>query len=142
MVEAAHKDARHAEWLLERQFPNEFAPLDRRPLPIEEQPRPPLLVTYPPGALEALLESKRKITERMSKLPKETQIALRGLKAPENGNGAPKVEYRYNQLTKEIEPIEPLPMSNHERRLSIAWRPNARTESRLKLRIDPPSEDL
>ena len=26
--EAAHKDARHAEWLLERQFPHEFAPYD------------------------------------------------------------------------------------------------------------------
>jgi hypothetical protein len=33
--EAAHKDARHAEWLLERQFPHEFAPYDRRPIPAE-----------------------------------------------------------------------------------------------------------
>jgi hypothetical protein len=44
VMEAAHKDARHAEWLLERQFPGEFAPLDRRPVPppIEPQPVPDL----------------------------------------------------------------------------------------------------
>jgi len=35
--EAAHKDARHAEWLLERQFPHEFAPYDRRPIPVEPE---------------------------------------------------------------------------------------------------------
>ena len=32
---AADKDARHAEWLLERQFPHEFAPYARRPIPVE-----------------------------------------------------------------------------------------------------------
>jgi len=37
--EAAHKDARHAEWLLERQFPHEFAPYDRRPIPVEPEPQ-------------------------------------------------------------------------------------------------------
>ena len=37
VMEAAHKDARHAEWLLERQFPREFAPYDRRPIPQEAQ---------------------------------------------------------------------------------------------------------
>jgi hypothetical protein len=35
VMRAAHEDARHAEWLLERQFPNEFAPYDRRPVPVE-----------------------------------------------------------------------------------------------------------
>jgi hypothetical protein len=34
--EAAHKNARHAEWLLERQFPHEFAPYDRRPIPVDQ----------------------------------------------------------------------------------------------------------
>ena len=38
VLEAAHKDARHAEWLLERQFPHEFAPYDRRPIPVEPEP--------------------------------------------------------------------------------------------------------
>jgi len=37
-LEAAHKDARHAEWLLERQFPHEFAPYDRRPIPVGPEP--------------------------------------------------------------------------------------------------------
>jgi hypothetical protein len=30
VLEAAHKDARHAEWLLERQFAAEYAPSERR----------------------------------------------------------------------------------------------------------------
>jgi hypothetical protein len=38
VLEAAHKDARHAEWLPERQFPHEFAPYDRRPIPVEPEP--------------------------------------------------------------------------------------------------------
>lgn len=38
--EAAHKDAKHAEWLLERQFSHEFAPYDRRPIPVEPEPEP------------------------------------------------------------------------------------------------------
>jgi hypothetical protein len=42
VMEAAHKDARHAEWLLERQFSLEFAPYDRRPIPKEPQPPPDL----------------------------------------------------------------------------------------------------
>jgi hypothetical protein len=41
VMEAAHKDARHAEWLLERQFPREFAPYDRRPVPVEPSPPAP-----------------------------------------------------------------------------------------------------
>jgi hypothetical protein len=39
-MEAAHRDVRHAEWLLERQFPSEFAPLDRRPVPLPTEPQP------------------------------------------------------------------------------------------------------
>jgi hypothetical protein len=42
VMEAAHKDARHAEWLLERQFPSEFSPFDRRPVPVESQPPKPV----------------------------------------------------------------------------------------------------
>jgi hypothetical protein len=39
VIKAADRDARHAEWLLKRQFPHEFAPYDRRPLPSEETPK-------------------------------------------------------------------------------------------------------
>src|SRR4029450_5303046 len=42
VMEAAHKDARHAEWLLERQFPRDFSPFDRRPVPVEPQPPKPV----------------------------------------------------------------------------------------------------
>src|SRR5262249_38454760 len=44
--EAAHKDARHAEWLLERQFPHEFAPYDRRPIPVEPEPDKKINVAF------------------------------------------------------------------------------------------------
>src|SRR5262245_11705061 len=44
--EAAHKDARHAEWLLERQFPHEFAPYDRRPIPVEPEPEKRINVAF------------------------------------------------------------------------------------------------
>jgi hypothetical protein len=65
----------------------------------EGEPKPPLLnivynITKP---LEELLNFPHK-SDSHAETP-----------APEDGKGAPKVEYRYNQLTKEIEPIEPLP---------------------------------
>src|SRR5215831_3882167 len=44
--EAAHKDAKHAEWLLERQFPHEFAPYDRRPIPVEPEPEKKINVAF------------------------------------------------------------------------------------------------
>jgi hypothetical protein len=36
VMQAADRDAKHAEWLLERQFPREFAPYERRPIPQDE----------------------------------------------------------------------------------------------------------
>jgi hypothetical protein len=41
VMEAAHQDARHAEWLLERQFPNEFARTEPREKIVIERPSPP-----------------------------------------------------------------------------------------------------
>jgi hypothetical protein len=37
-MEAAHQDARHAEWLLERQFPGEFARTEPREKIVIERP--------------------------------------------------------------------------------------------------------
>ena len=45
VVRAADKDARHAEWLLERQFPKEFAPLAPRVAPQEDDDAQPLGMT-------------------------------------------------------------------------------------------------
>jgi hypothetical protein len=47
-MEAAHKDARHAEWLLERQFPKEFAPISARdiPAPIAQLAAPNVSVVH------------------------------------------------------------------------------------------------
>jgi hypothetical protein len=71
VIEAAHKDARHAEWLLERQFANEFVPYDRRPLPIEEKPSAHSTVTFrvrfraetssPPSSLTRLDEKAKSV---------------------------------------------------------------------------------
>jgi hypothetical protein len=48
VLAAAHKDARHAEWLLERQFPSEFARSQPRTIIIrQDQPQmpPPIVET-------------------------------------------------------------------------------------------------
>jgi hypothetical protein len=46
VLKAADRDAKHAEWLLERQFPREFAPFDRRPIPVEPQPEKRINVAF------------------------------------------------------------------------------------------------
>jgi hypothetical protein len=46
VMRAAQEDARHAEWLLERQFPHEFAPYDRRPIPVEPEPEKKINVAF------------------------------------------------------------------------------------------------
>jgi len=101
-----HADWKAAAWQLERGWPNEFAPYDRRPLPIEPEQRKPFIVTYPEGALERLLESNARVNEQLRKLPPGTKVGSHP-PAPEN-NGAPEVEHYYNRVTKKIEPIEPL----------------------------------
>lgn len=48
MLTAADKDARHAEWLLERQFPDEFGRPEPRTIIIQQNPvarMPPPVVT-------------------------------------------------------------------------------------------------
>jgi hypothetical protein len=51
VIQAADRDAKHAEWLLERQFPREFAPYDRRPIPREEPTSGvKFIATLPSGA--------------------------------------------------------------------------------------------
>src|SRR4029450_3590554 len=68
VMKAADRDAKHAEWLLERQFPHEFAPYDRRPIPKEPQPPPDLsksirVTCYgaPDVDLTQLMEMKEKL---------------------------------------------------------------------------------
>src|SRR5262249_53471503 len=60
--EAAHKDARHAEWLLERQFPHEFAPYDRRPIPVEPEPEKRINVAF-------VVDTKGKSLEEVASFP-------------------------------------------------------------------------
>jgi hypothetical protein len=76
VIEAAHKDARHAEWLLERQFPAEFAPYDRRPVPVEPRlPEPPpdlsksVKLLVPDGFFEQMLEENARMAKALDKLP-------------------------------------------------------------------------
>ena len=60
--EAAHRDARHAEWLLERQFPHEFAPYDRRPIPVEPEPEKKINVAF-------VVDTKGKTLEEVASFP-------------------------------------------------------------------------
>jgi hypothetical protein len=71
--EAAHKDARHAEWLLERQFPHEFAPYDRRPIPVEPEPEKRINVAF-------VVDTKGKNLEEVATFPIMTtqEIAQKG----------------------------------------------------------------
>jgi hypothetical protein len=62
--EAAHKDARHAEWLLERQFPHEFAPYDRRPIPVEPEPEKKITVAF-------VVDTKGKTLQEVAAFPTE-----------------------------------------------------------------------
>ena len=59
---AAHQDARHAEWLLERQFPHEFAPYDRRPIPVEPEPEKRISVAF-------IVDTKGKSLEEVCNFP-------------------------------------------------------------------------
>jgi hypothetical protein len=52
VMEAAHKDARHAEWLLERQFADEFARPEPRTIIIQQSPIPQM----PPPVVETTHE--------------------------------------------------------------------------------------
>jgi hypothetical protein len=66
--EAAHKDARHAEWLLERQFPHEFAPYDRRPIPVEPAPEKKISVAF-------IVDTKGKSLQEVANFPTEQPMA-------------------------------------------------------------------
>ncbi len=52
VLAAADKDARHAEWLLERQFPDEFGRPEPRTIIIQQNPIPPM----PPPVVETTHE--------------------------------------------------------------------------------------
>jgi hypothetical protein len=60
--EAALQDGRHAEWLLERQFPHEFAPYDRRPIPVEPEPEKKINVAF-------IVDTKGKSLKEVAKFP-------------------------------------------------------------------------
>jgi hypothetical protein len=52
VLAAADKDARHAEWLLERQFPDEFGRPEPRTIIIQQNPTPQM----PPPVMETTYE--------------------------------------------------------------------------------------
>jgi len=55
VLAAADKDARHAEWLLERQFPDEFGRPEPRTVIIQQPPVPPM----PPPVIETTHEWRK-----------------------------------------------------------------------------------
>jgi hypothetical protein len=70
---AAHKDACHAEWLLERRFPYEFAPCDCRPIPVEPGREKKIDVAF-------VVDTKGKSLEEVASFPVLTSAEARRLK--------------------------------------------------------------
>ncbi|HEU5247176.1 MAG TPA: hypothetical protein VFU09_08820 [Candidatus Udaeobacter sp.] len=111
VMEAAHKDARHAEWLLERQFPREFAPIDRRPIPREEPPAtiPVTFVATLPSGAKVDLDEVWKVVRAQ----REAAQAREPIKNEPTAENEP-MTHRYNHLTRCVEPIEPIDNREHE----------------------------
>jgi hypothetical protein len=93
----------------DRQFPQEFAPCDRRPLPIDE-PEPSKLwfqINYPAGSFEKVMAQGAKIIKQLNALPPEIKVGGPP-KAERNGNEqtAEKVS-RLNVFTGKLSWVEP-----------------------------------
>jgi hypothetical protein len=68
------------KWLLERQFPHDFAPCDRRPLPIEPKESTSMGTVYvgvPEGSFERLMASNARMREQMDKYPPGTKFDMK-----------------------------------------------------------------
>jgi hypothetical protein len=103
VMEAAHKDARHAEWLLERQFAAEFAPYDRRPIPREEQPAinvafPCVLPSGRVADADEIMAVARELTGKWRESEQPKQRENKPIKNEPS-------EMWYNPVTRRVEPI-------------------------------------
>jgi hypothetical protein len=94
-----YADWKAAAWQLERGWPLEFAPYDRRPLPTEEDPDKKKINM-------AIVCNITKPLEELLNFPMEGDV--------EPSKPFPEPEYRFNQRTGKIEPLEPLPEINDE----------------------------
>jgi hypothetical protein len=77
VMEAADRDAKHAEWLLEQQFPHEFAPFERRPIPAEVE-----AVEGKQVSIQVVLNTGGKSLEEVAAFPALTPEEV-AQKAPE-----------------------------------------------------------
>jgi hypothetical protein len=87
VMAAAHKNARHAEWLLERQFPHEFAPYDRRPIPVEPQPEKRINVAF-------VVDTKGKSLAEVANFPVVTEEIAPEREPEANGGRIVRRQYR------------------------------------------------
>jgi hypothetical protein len=106
VMEAAHKDARHAEWLLERQFPREFAPYDRRPIPQDEQPATKPAVTFPATLPSGRTADAAEIWEVARALRDASQPREQHENKPTETE--PEMTHWYNPVSRKIERVEPI----------------------------------
>jgi len=101
VMKAVDRDAKHAEWLLERQFPREFAPFERRPIPREEQATTSVKMycTLPSGNVASV--------DEMMEVARQWHEAAQPREQHENKpiENEP-MEMWYNPATRRVEPVD------------------------------------
>jgi hypothetical protein len=110
-MEAAHKDARHAEWLLERQFPREFAPYDRRPIPQEAQT---CVVKFPATLPSGRVADAAEIMAVARQFHEAAQPREQQKSEPKPKNDDEPMTHWYNPVSRKIELREPIDNGEHE----------------------------
>jgi hypothetical protein len=92
-----HADPRCAQWLLERSWPLEFAPYDRRPIPVE----PDTKTDQQRMSVGIFINPENRPAETIGVFP------IRDTPAGEEQRlDAPELTHRYNRATHQIEPID------------------------------------
>jgi hypothetical protein len=104
VMEAADRDAKHAEWLLERQFPHEFAPFERRPIPAEVE-----AVEGKQVSIALVLNTDLKSLQEVAAFPVRSVEEPPGKALSETEHETEVEPVHYNRNTKRFEPIERKP---------------------------------
>jgi hypothetical protein len=103
VMAAAHKDARHAEWLLEKSFPAEYG--DRRPLPIPQEAQT-MVVTFPATLPSGHTADAAEIMAVARQFNEAAQPREQHENEPKPKNDDEPMKNWYNPVTRRVEPID------------------------------------